>query len=488
VTQANSSSGQYLTSASIGAPATVARGAAPTGVRTDGPPAGIGAMLNRVMPHSPEAEACVLGSMIIDSNTIDIVVNIDKAEDFFRPSHQIIFQTLLQMRHEDKPIDLVTLPEELARAKLLERVGGIENLVALVDGVPSVASVEYYARVVRDKSLLRSLIAANQAIANEAFDSTDEPAQVLDRAEHTIFQLNSRQVGDSAASLESLLQQTFETLQNADGSLTGLATGYYKLDELMCGLQRGEMIVLAARPSMGKTALALNMAEYMAVEDKRPTLIFSLEMAKEQLAQRFLCSRAKFNSQRLRRGNIGPEDWTVLQMAAGDLEKAPIFIDDSAELNILTLRAKARRMKASHDIACVFVDYIQLMAPVTFSRNDSRQQQISEISRGLKALARDLKIPVVVLSQLNRGPEDRDGHRPRMSDLRESGAIEQDADVVMLLHREDYYHREPEYVPTHITELIIAKQRNGPTDTVNLTFLAESIRFENYASENQYGP
>ncbi|KPK82691.1 MAG: hypothetical protein AMJ81_09495, partial [Phycisphaerae bacterium SM23_33] len=304
-----------------------------------------------------------------------------------------------------------------------------------------------------------------------------------------IFQIASRQVGDHAVSLENLLQHTFENLSNADGSMvTGVATGYYKLDELTSGLQNGEMIVVASRPSMGKTALACNMAEYMAVEDGRPVLLFSLEMSKEQLAQRFLCARSRYNSQKLRRGNISPEDWTRLQMAAGDLEKAPIFIDDSADLNILRLRAKARRMKASHDIQCIFADYLQLMAPMSQGRNDSRQQQIAEMSRGLKALARELKTPVVVLSQLNRGPEDREGHRPRMSDLRESGAIEQDADVVILLHREDYYHRgEAEYVPNGVTEVIVAKQRNGPTDTIRLAFLEECIRFENFASEEVYG-
>jgi replicative DNA helicase len=281
------------------------------------------------------------------------------------------------------------------------------------------------------------------------------------------------------------LQQTFEMLTNRDGSLTGQASGYFKLDELMAGFQKSEMIVIAARPSMGKTAFALNIAEYMAVDDKAPVLIFSLEMAKEQLAQRFLCSRARYSATKLRRGAITPEDWTQLHMAAGDLEKAPIFIDDSPDLNILQLRAKSRRMVASHGIKCIFVDYLQLMSSV--GRVESRQQQISEISRGIKALARELVIPVVVMSQLNRGPEDREGHRPRMSDLRESGAIEQDADVVILLHREDYYHKgESEYVPTSITEAIVAKQRNGPTDTVNMTFLAECVRFENCASEQVY--
>lgn len=448
-----------------------------------------GQIAAKVLPNSLEAEACVLGAMVIEPNTIDIVVHITRNEDFFRPAHRIVFDTLVAMHNAGKPVDLVTLSEELRRAKLLERVGGNDYLVALAEGVPSTASCDYYARLVRDKALLRYLIGATDEIRQDGYESQDDPAEIIDRAEHKIFQIASRQVGDHAVSLENLLQQTFENLSNADGSMvTGLATGYYKLDELTAGLQNGEMIIVAARPSMGKTALACNMAEYMGVEDGKPVLLFSLEMSKEQLAQRFLCARARFNSQRLRRGNISPEDWTHLQMAAGDLEKAPIFIDDSADLNVLRLRAKARRMKASHDIKCIFVDYLQLMGPMSQSRRESRQQQIAEMSRGLKALGRELNIPVVVLSQLNRGPEDREGHRPRMSDLRESGAIEQDADVVMLLHREDYYHRgESEYQPTGVTELIVAKQRNGPIGSTNLTFIQECIRFENFASEEVYG-
>jgi len=439
----------------------------------------------RVPPHSAEAEVCVIGSMVLDAPTIDIVVNIVRPEDFFFPAHQVLFQTLVAMHNASKPVDLVSLSEELRRSGLLDRVGGVDALVRLAESVPSTANCEYYARLVRDKALLRGLIAANKEVIEDAYVSQDDPADILDRAEHVVFQIASRQIGDAAVTLESLMQQTFETLSNADGAtVTGLATGYHKLDELTCGLQNGEMIIIAARPSMGKTALACNIAEFAAADDGQAVLLFSLEMSKSQLAQRFLCSRARFDSQKLRRGNISPEDWTHLQMAAGDLIKAPIYIDDSADLNVLRLRAKARRMAASADLRCVLIDYLQLMAPMASSMRDSRQQQIAEMSRGLKALARELNIPIVVLSQLNRGPEGRESHRPRMSDLRESGAIEQDADVVMLLHREDYYHRgDPDYVPTGVTELIIAKQRNGPVDTVPLTFLPECIRFENFASE-----
>ncbi len=444
-------------------------------------------LARHVLPHSLEAEVCVLGSMVLEASTVDIVIHITRADDFFRPAHRIIFETLVRMHNAGKPIDLVTLNEELQREKLLDRIGGSEYLVTLAEGVPSIANAEYYARLVRDKAMLRSLIAHTGEIVQDAYSSQDEPVEIIDRAEHAIFEIASRQIGDHAQSLESLLQQTFERLSESDGStITGVATGYYKFDELTAGLQNGEMVVIAARPSMGKTALALNMAEHMGVEDGRAVLIFSLEMSKEQLAQRFLCSRSRFDASKLRRGIISPEDWTQLHMAADALTKAPIYIDDSAELNILQLRAKARRMKASHDLSCVIIDYLQLMS--SYGRIESRQQEISEISRGLKALSRELNIPVVVLSQLNRGPEGREDHRPRMSDLRESGAIEQDADVVALLHREAYYHRgEPDYDDNGMTELIIAKQRNGPIDTVKLAFLPQCVRFENAASEEVYG-
>jgi replicative DNA helicase len=446
----------------------------------------------RTMPHSPEAEVCALGAMILDASTIDIIIQFLQADDFYLPSHRVLYDVICRMHNESKPIDLVTLKDELTRAGLLDKLGGKDYLVALVDGVPSIASAEYYAKMVRDKALLRNLISANQLIAQDAFDSPDEPRAVLDRAESKIFEIASRQVGEQARSLESLLQHTFETLQNADGSsITGVATGYYKMDELTSGFQKSEMIVLAARPSMGKTALALNMAEFMAADDGKCVLIFSLEMSKEQLALRFLASRARFDSGKLRRGNISPEDWTQLQLAADSLSKASIFIDDSADVNIFQLRAKARRLAASLEtsgrkLACIFVDYLQLMGAA--GRVESRQQQISDISRGIKALARELAIPVVVLSQLNRGPEDREGHRPRMSDLRESGAIEQDADVVILLHREDYYHKgEAGYDQTNITEAILAKQRNGPTGAVPLTFIPDCVRFENCNTEGVYG-
>jgi replicative DNA helicase len=436
-----------------------------------------------VPPHSIAAEVCTLGSMILHSPAIDIVVQIVEGEHFYRQAHRLIFDALVHMKDVRKEIDLVTLREELNRRGHLDQIGGVEYLVQLVDGTPSHANAEYYARIVRDKAMLRGLIVAGTDIVREAYESPDEPAEVVERAEQKVFEIASARIGDQAVALKGLLEQTFEQLMANEGELiTGLASGYHQLDELTAGFQKGEMIILAARPSMGKTSFLLNVAEYMAVMDNRPVALFSLEMSRGQIAQRVLAAHSRFDLRQMRRGMIGSDDWGRLKVAAGDLEQAPVFIDDSAELTILQLRAKARRLAAAYNIQAVFIDYLQLMSYA--GRADSRQQQITEISRGLKALARELNVPVIAAAQLNRGPEDRDQHRPRMSDLRESGSIEQDADVVMLLHCEDYYHRgEANYVPTEITELIVAKQRNGPTGIVRLVFLPNCTRFEQAAPE-----
>ncbi len=442
------------------------------------------ALMSRMPPQSIQAEASVLGSMIIHAPAIDMVVQITQAEHFYRPAHQILYQVLVDMSQANKPVDLVTLRDELERSKQLEAVGGVEYIVALVQGVPTAANVEYYANIVRDKALLRQLIVVGTEIVQEAFETHEEAADVLDQAERAVFEIASSHVSDEAHSMEELLQHTIETIQQTEGQLiTGLASGYQKLDELTSGFQSGDMIVLGARPSMGKTSLLLNIAEYMAVTDKKPVAFFSLEMSKEQVAQRLLASYARFDLRQMRRGMISAEDWTRIQLAAGDLSPAPLFIDDTALLTVLQLRAKARRLKAAHDIQAVCVDYLQLMNYQ--GRANSRQEQITEISRGIKALARELGVPVLMAAQLNRGPADRPSQRPRMSDLRESGSIEQDADVVALLHNEDYYHRgDPDWVPKNVHELIIAKQRNGPTDTVFLRFLNEITRFESAAPDS----
>ncbi len=444
------------------------------------------AVLQRVPPQSIEAEACVLGSMVLHAPCIDIVVQITNTDHFYRPAHQLIYQTLVDMRQVGKPIDLVLLRDELSTRKQLEQVGGVEYIVALAEGVPSAANAEYYARIVRDKAMLRELIVAGTEMVQDAYEARDEAGEVVDRAESHIFEIASQHVGAEAVCIKGLLQKTFESLQENDGQMvTGLASGYTPLDEMTSGFQAGDMIILAARPSMGKTSLLLNLAENMAVLDKAPVAIFSLEMSKEQLAQRLLASHAKFDLRQMRRGMISAEDWTRLQLAAGDLEQAPMYIDDSPLLTILQLRAKARRLAAAYQVKCIFLDYLQLM---TYSgRADSRQEQITEISRGIKALARELKIPIICAAQLNRGPTDRPTHRPRMSDLRESGSIEQDADVVTLLHCEDYYHLGEEgYVPNGTTELVVAKQRNGPTGIVRLVFRKDITRFESATPTGAY--
>ncbi|MCD4823957.1 MAG: replicative DNA helicase, partial [Phycisphaerae bacterium] len=441
--------------------------------------------LGRVVPSSIEAEACVLGAMTLDSQAIDIVVQLLEGEYFHRPAHETIYNTLVAMREAASPIDLVTLREELERSKRLEQIGGVEYLVALAEGVPGISSVEYYANIVRDKALLRGLIRVSRDIINEAYDCPDPAPDVINRAEQEIFKIAQQRIGEEAVGLRGLLERTFKDIEENEGKpITGLASGYPHLDEMTAGFQNGEMIIVAARPSMGKTALLLNIAEYMAVIDRKPVAFFSLEMSRLQVTQRLLASHAKFNLRNLRRTTIAPEAWTELQTAAGNMYEAPLYIDDSSLLTPLQLRAKARRLKARYDIQCVFIDYLQLMSAPGGGSQAKRYEQIGDMSRSIKALARELEIPVICAAQLNRGPADRPTHTPRMSDLRESGSIEQDADVVALLHNEDYYHRGEEgYEPENKTHLIVEKQRNGPTGIVNLVFRPEFTRFDQAAPD-----
>jgi len=418
----------------------------------------------RSMPESLAAEAAVLGSMIIDPERISEVVEQLKINAFYRIEHQMIFDALVTLYEKNKgeAIDAVLLRDELEKRKQLEEVGGVEYIAKILDSVPSSANVMYYAGIVKDKQLLREIIAAAGEILNDAFNGDGEPSEKLDEAERKIFAVTDKKVRGSADKLKSLVSQAYELIERRESShVTGLATGYFVLDQWTCGLQDGEMIILAGRPSMGKTSLVLNIAEHIGVIEKAPVAIFSLETGRQQLAERFLCSFSETDAQKV--------------------------------------RAKARRLKSRHDIRCIIVDYLQLMH--LGGKVESRQQEITTISRYIKALARELNIPVVVLSQLNRAPEGREDHRPRMSDLRESGSIEQDADVVLLLHREDYYRRserqelsekksstmrssEDGRKEDNTAEIIIAKQRNGPTGKVDLIFRKKIMRFENasYAS------
>jgi replicative DNA helicase len=380
----------------------------------------------------------------------------------------------------------VLLRDELVKRNNLEEAGGVEYIAKILDSVPSAANVAYYAGVVKDKMLLRELIAAAGEILDNAYNQTGETREALDEAERKVFAVTDKNISGNAVPLKDLVVRSFELIESRQGShVTGLATGYYELDDLTCGLQNGEMIIVAGRPSMGKTSLALNMAEHLGFMDKTPVAVFSLEMGRQQLAERFLCSISEIDSQKVRRGMLSDEDYKKLADSCAELSEAPVYIDDTSTLTPLELRAKARRLKSRHDIRCIIVDYLQLMH-LGAGRVESRQQEITTISRYLKALARELNVPVVVLSQLNRSPEGREGHRPRMSDLRESGSIEQDADVVMLLHREDYYHRgQEDYEQDNTAELIIAKQRNGPTGSVKLTFRERITRFENASRVEQ---
>ena len=443
------------------------------------------ALSGRMVPESLAAEAGVLASMVLDPACIGEVIEYlggDASGAFYRVENQMIFDALVSLYEKNRGdgIDGILLRDELERRNQLEVVGGIEYLRRVLESVPTTANVMYYTRIIREKQLLREMITTASEILESAYDVRGDTEAKLDEAEQKVFAITNRKISGAASNIKDLVAEAFELIEKRGGHhVTGLATGFYELDEMTCGLQNGEMIIIAGRPSMGKTSLALNIAEHIAVIEQNPVAIFSLEMGRQQLAERLLCSNGRIDAQLVRKGMLGDEHYQQLVRACGELSDATILIDDSAGLTPLEMRAKARRLKARYDIKCVLVDYLQLMS-LGAGRIESRQQEITTISRYMKALARELDVPVVVLSQLNRASEGREGHRPRMSDLRESGSIEQDADVIMLLHREDYYHRgEADYVDNNDAEVIIAKQRNGPTGTVKLAFFQKHTRFDN---------
>lgn len=455
--------------------------AAPPPQTLDEQPRQVARPSDKLLPQALEAEYALLGSMILDWRVIGDVLSIVKSEHhFYKPEHAAIYKVLVELYDRSQSLDMVQLRQRLADLGQLEQVGGVEHLIELVESVPSAASADYYARIVRDKAVLRQLIEEAGHILEDAYHSSDPVQEVLDKAEQRIFRLAQSGSSDEAYHLKQLLQETYARLEAQDGNaITGIETGFYELDEMTNGLQQGEMIIISGRPSMGKTALALNIAEHAAATTHQPVMIFSLEMSRQQLAQRLLCSRSGVDSHKLRRNMLSDDDFGSLAITVGELSEAPLYIDDTSGLTILDLRARSRRMVDRHDIKLIIVDYIQLMS---VAGAESRQQEVSAISRGIKGLARELNVPVICVSQLNRSPEGREGHRPRMSDLRESGSLEQDADVVAMLHREDYYHRgEDDYEETHVAELIIAKQRNGPTGMVKLQFNAATTRFHNLA-------
>jgi len=435
-------------------------------------------ILERTMPQSIEAEMSVLGAMILDNEVINLVIPILNKLSFYKTAHRELYQAIVDIYDKGQPVDLVVLREELKKRSLLEKVGGVEYLMELEEAVPTIGNVEYYANIVREKAIKRNLIEVAATIQKQSFEESTDTEHLLDASERAIFDITQRKFNTASTKLNEILKETFsriENLHDRQSRLTGLSAGFYDLDDITCGLQPSELIIVAARPSMGKTSLVLNVVEHVGVVEKKPVVIFSLEMSAQQVAQNMLCSHARIDAHKLRMGFLDDKQWSDLSYGLGSLSEAPIFIDDTPGLTVLEMRAKARRLKAQYDIQLVAVDYLQLMES---SREENRQQEISVISRGLKSLARELKIPVIAVSQLNRSVESREGHRPRMSDLRESGSLEQDADVIALLHRDNYYDPDKD----NTAELIIAKQRNGPTGVIKLTFRSHFMRFESLAS------
>jgi replicative DNA helicase len=432
----------------------------------------------RGVPRNVEAERSVLGALLLHADAVADVSHVLKPDDFYHPPHQVIYRAILETYDASTHTDVIAVAEALSRGGQLEQVGGRDTLLDLAGSVVSAAAINYHAEIVRDKATLRRLLETCLDLSRRAYENAATPAELVDEAERRIFEIARIKTSSEMMAIADVIQQTFERLdrlRERSGRLTGIGSGFYDLDDLTAGLQPGELIVLAARPSMGKTTFALNLAERAAC-DGNGVGFFSLEMSSQQIIQNMLCSRAQINNQDLRRGRITTEQYRHLQDVADQLYEAPIFIDDAAGLTVSTLRAKCRRLKQKHDIKMVVIDYLQLLS--AGGRVESRQQEIATISRTLKAIARELELPVIALSQLNREVESRDNNRPRMSDLRESGAIEQDADVIMLLHREDYY--KPTEENRGLAQIILAKQRNGPTGEVTLRFFRQFMRFESF--------
>ena len=436
--------------------------------------------MDRMPPASIEAEQAVLGAMLLKPDAVTTAAEELSADDFYRETHRLIFEAMMELKERTEPVDLVTLTEQLKKADKLAKIGGIPALSLIANSVPTAANVHYHARIVHEKAQLRSLINAATEIASAAYESADEVEDIMDSAEKRILQVASGKRSKDFVPLQDILLDTLEQIDlryNNKGSITGLPTGFTELDHLTAGLQKSDLILVAARPSMGKTAFTLNIAAHVVLRAKEPVAFFSLEMSKEQLVQRLLCSEGRIDSQRLRVGELEEKEWGDLIDTANRLSAAPLYIDDTPSITVMELRSKARRLKAEHGLSLIVIDYLQLMQGRASKSGDNRQQEISEISRSLKALARELNVPVIALSQLSRSVESRQIKRPMLSDLRESGSLEQDADIVMFLYREDYY--DPETENKNITEVIIAKHRNGPVDTVDLTFLKQFTKFGN---------
>jgi len=440
--------------------------------------------LHKVPPQNLEAEQSILGGILLDNVAINSVLEILEADDFYSEAHRKILLAIIELSEKSEPSDLITLSSILRDKKQLEGIGGESYLASLVDTVPSAANIGYYSKIVKEKAILRKLIGAATEILNKSYDSNSDIDSVLDESEHTIFEISENKVKPTFYPIKEIIKDSFKTIESLyekKALITGVSTGYKKVDEITSGFQNSDLIIIAGRPSMGKTALAINIAQYASIETETPVAVFSLEMSKEQLAFRLLASEARVDSQRLRKGFVGEVDWPKLTTAAGRLSEAPIYIDDTPAISVLEMKAKARRLKAEHGLGLVILDYLQLMR----GRGPSREQEISEISRSLKSLAKELEVPVVALSQLNRQVEARSDRRPQLADLRESGAIEQDADVIMFIYRDEVYNKSEDNPEKGLAEVIIGKQRNGPTGVAKLSFLKEYTRFENLAWEKE---
>lgn len=436
--------------------------------------------LGRNPPQNISAEQAALGSMFLQEDAILQGVDILRPEDFYKKAHQIIFKCILELFEKSRGVDLVTLAEELNRKNLLEEIGGVTYLTNLINSVPTAANIEHYIKIIEEKSILRNLINNATKIISMSYEEKEDAKILLDKAEHLIFEVSERNLGQSFVPIKEILQDSFEKIENLyhrDEFITGIPSGFDEFDDITTGFQPSELIVVAGRPGMGKTAFCMNIAQYIAVSKNIPVALFSLEMSKSQLVQRMLCSEARVDAHILRKGRLAESDWPTLSMAAGRLASAPIFIDDTAGITCLEIKAKARRLKAQHNLGLVIIDYLQLIT--SSGRVENRQQEISEISRSLKGLARELNVPIIAVSQLSRAVEQRIERRPRLSDLRESGAIEQDADLVVFLYREEYYKTKTD--KKGIAEVIISKQRNGPTGQIDLAFIKEYAKFENLA-------
>lgn len=435
------------------------------------------ASFERIPPHNLEAEQSLLGSMMLSVEAITEVLEIVESEDFYREAHRLIFEAVRRMYLDGEPVDTVTVSETLAKMGALEKVGGKPYIHTLANIVPTAANAKYYADIIARNATLRGLIRAATDIATIAYESPEDVERAVDEAESLLFAVSKKRVSEKFIHIKPLLIENFEQIERlaeSKGQVTGLPTGFVDLDRLTSGLHRSDLIVVAARPSMGKTSLALGIAQHVAVEEKNPVAIFSLEMNRHQLAQRLMCSEARIDAQALRTGRLDTEGWQRLNRAMGRLSEAPIFIDDTPSITIMEVRAKARRLMAHHQLELIIVDYLQLMTG--HSKAESRQQEISEISRALKILGRELEVPVVAVSQLSRAVEARNDKRPILSDLRESGAIEQDADLVIFIYRDKYYNPDSD---ENFAEVIIAKHRNGPTGKIELSFVESYAKFEN---------